>query len=46
MFVKTNMFVKHICVFDNVGPGKTLDLVEGVLLTPVSSGLDETAVQL
>jgi hypothetical protein len=27
-------------------PFETLDLVEGVLLTPVSSGLDETAVQL
>ena len=44
--VKEMIFTLNIIVFYYFGPRKTLDLVEGILLTPVSSGLDETAIQL
>jgi hypothetical protein len=35
-----------MCIFTNVVSNTMLYLVEGVVLTPFSSGLDETAVQL
>ena len=43
---KKTPFYVNLYIFNNFGPRKTLDLVESILLTPVSSGLDETAVQL
>jgi hypothetical protein len=40
--VKTLICLLKIHVFDSLGPCETLDLAQGILVTPVSSGFAET----